>query len=177
MLVTAAPPESADPTTFDEEGEKKKTKTLETSSGKDTGMRRLVEYFVVVSSVPKNKDDPEQNGGAVPSTPSFTEESIKTTLSYGDDENEDEIFVEEYDFQPTITARYPLEDHAGNPLHESVTFFCHPSGAIQLRVDQSMPKVSHCSVYADCSCIVPGGNSPTTHCGMRFSWCVSNPTL
>jgi hypothetical protein len=44
-------------------------------------------------------------------------------------------------FKPVITARYPLYDHEDNPLHENVTFFCHPSGAIQLKKEEHMPKV------------------------------------
>jgi hypothetical protein len=56
------------------------------------------------------------------------------------DVDDDEVY-EMYTFRPTITARYPFHDHPDNPLHENVTFFCHPSGRIQLRTEPAMPKV------------------------------------
>eukprot|EP00586_Coscinodiscus_wailesii_P017301 CAMPEP_0172491030 /NCGR_PEP_ID=MMETSP1066-20121228/21689_1 /TAXON_ID=671091 /ORGANISM="Coscinodiscus wailesii, Strain CCMP2513" /LENGTH=1419 /DNA_ID=CAMNT_0013259831 /DNA_START=315 /DNA_END=4573 /DNA_ORIENTATION=- len=57
------------------------------------------------------------------------------------DESGNEGFQTE--FTPTITARYPLEDHDGNPLSESVACFCHPMGSIQIRTETSMPKVHY----------------------------------
>jgi hypothetical protein len=126
VLVTPAP-EEAGPASPDQ---KKKTK-LETTSDKDAGKRRLVEYFVVVSSIPNKKDDDDNN--AIQEATSF--EGSRS-------EDDEEIFVDDFDFQPKITARFPLHDHDGNPLHESVTFFCHPSGGIQLRTEMTMPKVS-----------------------------------
>ena len=39
------------------------------------------------------------------------------------------------EFQPEITARYPLQDHEENPLlPESITAFCFPSGKIPIKV-------------------------------------------
>lgn len=141
----------------------KKKKRL--SSISKQSARRLVEYFVVVSSVPQKKE-----GGisveVVPSPPdspartsandapltdiasqSRPEEwSMSSPERHGDadeDRGDEHEFVDDFDFQPSITARYPLEDHEGNPLHESVTCFCHPSGSIRLRTDFSMPKIHY----------------------------------
>jgi hypothetical protein len=119
VLVTPAPLEASDPST---PREKKKSK-LTTSAD---AARRLVEYCIVVSSVPRNNKD-AVNG----------EWTQDTSQDWGDDD----VVYDDYDFHPVITARYPLEDHEENPLHESTTFFCHPAG-IQLRAEPSMPKVS-----------------------------------
>lgn len=83
--------------------------------------RRLVEYFCVVSSI-------EYDG-----TRKKNEEiDWKTESNNANDK---------YQFKPAITARYPQHDHPDNPLHDNVVYFCHPSGAIQLRNDPYMPKV------------------------------------
>lgn len=113
---------------------KTKTKLSQIDKQSDSG-RRLVEYFVVVSSVEreeKEEDDKDSGGENV----SFSDWK---TESY--DEDEESIFSE-HKFRPAVTARYPLTDHPDNPLHENVTFFCHPSGGIQLRLEELMPKVS-----------------------------------
>jgi hypothetical protein len=97
--------------------------------------RRLVEYFVIVSSVENSKSaanpSQAQNNGDI----SFND--WKTDSGYDDEE---EMFTA-YPFKPIITARYPLYDHTDNPLHDNVVFFCHPSGKIELRTEQVMPKV------------------------------------
>lgn len=120
VLVTPAPPEAADPSS---PHEKKKSKLTTTADA----ARRLVEYCIVVSSVPRNKDAHNSNG--------------ELTHDASHDWGDDDVVYDDYDFHPVITARYPLEDHEENPLHESTTFFCHPAG-IQLRAEPSMPKVS-----------------------------------
>lgn len=124
--------------------------------------RRLVEYFVIVSSIETTKPPPpatdtddnnsKGNDGAKltspskkPSQPSNGDISFsdwKTESSYEHDDEEDSIYAA-YQFKPTITARYPLHNHPDNPLDDNVTFFCHPSGGIQLRTEEYMPKVSH----------------------------------
>lgn len=145
VLVTPAPEvESPD---------KKKKSKLQTNSSKDAGKRRLVEYFVVVSSIPNKKDDADDDydvSSALQEAHSF--EGSREGLAI---EDEEDVFIDDFDFQPKITARYPLEDHPGNQLHESVTFFCHPSGAIQLRTEKTMPKVC----FIACSLI-----RSTNHC-------------
>jgi hypothetical protein len=131
VLVTQAPE-----ATHLSPDNKKKT-TLETSHIKDAGHRRLVEYFVVVSSVPHDNQNSEDHGTEIHRSASF--EASRNGLSFDDDED---IFEDDFNFQPKITARFPLQDHEENPLHESVTFFCYPSGTIQLRLEMTMPKVS-----------------------------------
>jgi len=117
VLVTPSP----DGGELSADGTKKKKLTgLEKSDG-----RRLVEYLVVVSSVPR--DDEEEN-------PQNQEMNLSTSF----DDEEVEVLRS---FKPQITARYPLYDHEDNPLHENVTFFCHPSGSIQLKKESYMPKV------------------------------------
>lgn len=114
--------------------ENKKKTRLETSNAKDAGLRRLVEYLVVVSSIPNAKVD-----GVPELQESTTYEGSREGIEFDDDD--EDIFIDDFDFQPKITARFPLQDHPENPLHESVTFFCYPSGSIQLRMEKSMPKV------------------------------------
>lgn len=107
-----------------EGGEVKKKKL--TSSEKGDG-RRLVEYLVVVSSILRTPEEVSaQNSGQ--------EYNLST-------EFDDEDVVVDYGFKPEITGRYPLYDHEDNPLHENVTFFCHPSGAVHLKKERFMPKV------------------------------------
>lgn len=118
VLITPAPEEANDPSSPD----KKKKSKLNTTQ--QDAARRLIEYCVVVSSVRKKRD-----------------ESLEQTEDTLTDWGVDDVVYDDYEFQPVITARYPLEDHADNPLHESTTFFCHPSG-ISLRSEPSMPKVS-----------------------------------
>eukprot|EP00590_Aulacoseira_subarctica_P012049 CAMPEP_0172437008 /NCGR_PEP_ID=MMETSP1064-20121228/72025_1 /TAXON_ID=202472 /ORGANISM="Aulacoseira subarctica , Strain CCAP 1002/5" /LENGTH=1483 /DNA_ID=CAMNT_0013185441 /DNA_START=124 /DNA_END=4576 /DNA_ORIENTATION=- len=78
--------------------------------------RRLVEYFVVVSSV-LQADSPNK--------------------SPANDDN-----GSQWNFQPMITSRYPLTDHADNALCD-ITDFCHPSGNIQHSDEFQMPKVHY----------------------------------
>lgn len=101
---------------------KKKLTGLEKSDG-----RRLVEYLVVVSSIPRVDDENAKDKG-----------QEQWNLSTSFDDEEVEVLQ---GFKPQITARYPLYDHEDNPLHENVTFFCHPSGAIHLKKEDHMPKV------------------------------------
>src|SRR5687768_15506346 len=105
------------------DGTKKKKLT---ALGKGDG-RRLVEYLVVVSSVLRKPDE---------SGPGKRTEEWNLSTSFDDEE-----VVVQCGFKPKITARYPLHDHEDNPLHENVTFFCHPSGAIQLKKENHMAKV------------------------------------
>jgi hypothetical protein len=98
--------------------------------------RRLVEYFVVVSSVERKPED-DKKKKQQPQSSEDPNLSWKTESVSQDDIDE----FSEYTFRPTITARYPLHDHNDNPLHDNVTFFCHPTGAIHLRTDEYMPKV------------------------------------
>lgn len=92
--------------------------------------RRLIEYFVIVSSVElvEGADEPTSQAK---SDGDLSFQEWKT-------EFEEETPIQ---FRPTITARYPLVDHPDNPLHDNVIFFCHPSGKIRLRMQPYMPKV------------------------------------
>lgn len=86
--------------------------------------RRLVEYFVVVSA----KVVKRESG-------SSSRKQQQKQVEWLED---NEFGVP---FRPFISARYPLHDHSDNPLHENVTFFCHPSGGIQVRAHEELPKV------------------------------------
>lgn len=123
-------------------GEVKKTAKLTQIDKQSDSGRRLVEYFVVVSSVEihhssdhdkSRKKDKKNNADDM----SFSEWKTETN----NEDEEDELAA--CQFRPTITARYPIHDHADNPLHENVTFFCHPSGGICLRTTEYMPKVHY----------------------------------
>jgi hypothetical protein len=120
-------------------GTRKTAKLTQIEKQADSG-RRLVEYFLIVSSVEREAEgaevNPDKDNGK-PNNPNDLSFSWKTESTSYDEEDE---FAGSY-FRPDITARYPLHDHQDNPLHENVTFFCHPSGGIQLRTEQIMPKV------------------------------------
>ena len=105
---------------------KKKLTGLEKSDG-----RRLVEYLVVVSSIPREEGETVDRNQDMNLSTSFDDEEVEVLRG----------------FKPKITARYPLVDHEDNPLHESATFFCHPSGSIQLKKESFMPKVSADILY------------------------------
>lgn len=121
VLVTPSP----DGGEVTPDGTKKKKLTgLEKSDG-----RRLVEYLVVVSSTPQKQEETGQGA----------KQGQEWNLSTSFDDEDVEVL---YGFKPQITARYPLHDHEDNPLHENVTFFCHPSGAIHLKKESHMPKVN-----------------------------------
>eukprot|EP00547_Thalassionema_nitzschioides_P001189 CAMPEP_0194213988 /NCGR_PEP_ID=MMETSP0156-20130528/14968_1 /TAXON_ID=33649 /ORGANISM="Thalassionema nitzschioides, Strain L26-B" /LENGTH=1426 /DNA_ID=CAMNT_0038942151 /DNA_START=27 /DNA_END=4304 /DNA_ORIENTATION=- len=128
--------------------EKKKVTKLETTNTKDAGKRRLVEYFIVVSSKPdtanaNNNADENSDSATNEQQQGFIQEAASFEGSRDElvDAEEEDVYIDDFNFKPTITARFPIKDHAENPLHESVTFFCHPSGNIQLRTELSMPKV------------------------------------
>ena len=134
--------ESTDSTETNTNAEQKQKQTTKPTSTYSTMKqytkgpgRRLVEYFVVVSSLPR-KDS------SVPVSPNISFQSqfdeIPQNISIEDYEDIDD----ELNFEPIITARYPKTDHHGNPLHQSVACFCHPAGIIQLKSKPSMPKVS-----------------------------------
>jgi hypothetical protein len=54
------------------------------------------------------------------------------------------VTSEEHTFQPKITARYPLNDYADNPLNPMVTQFCYPVGDVLVPTKQyQMPRVHH----------------------------------
>jgi hypothetical protein len=119
VLVTPSP----DGGEVSADGTKKKKLTgLEKSDG-----RRLVEYLVVVSSIPREEGETVDRNQDLNLSTSFDDEDVEVLRG----------------FKPQITARYPLIDHEDNPLHENVTFFCHPSGSIQLKKESFMPKVSN----------------------------------
>lgn len=111
------------------------TKLTQLQSQTELG-RRLVEYFVVVSSLERSPDDDRNNSNDL----SFSDWRTESE-NHGDEKEYAGIH-----FRPTVTARYPLHDHSDNPLHENLTFFCHPSGGIQLRKEECMPKVRRCIV-------------------------------
>jgi hypothetical protein len=134
------------------------------SNAKIAADRRLVEYFVIVSSIEqqssaiKTNSNSGNNSSSTGSSPSKKQQQQqqqqgngdisfsdwKTESSYCDEQDED-VFAQ-YQFKPTITARYPLHDHPDNPLHDNVIFFCHPSGSIQLRMEEYMPKVRRSAI-------------------------------
>ena len=140
VLVTPAP---ASEEQVGPDGKTTKITTIESKKSVSGAERRLVEYFVVITSVPKKAEssvglDKEQNNDSNRNVNATAPTDWKVNIAF---EREDEEYVGCYDIQPVITARYPVHDHRDNPLHENVTFFCHPSGGIRLYMEPSMPKV------------------------------------
>lgn len=131
MVIVASSPDGGE---VKPEGTKKKKLTnLEKGDG-----RRLVEYLVVVSSVSREPDEGAEDQG---------KEEWDLDTSFDDDDVE--VL---HGFRPQMTARYPVEDHADNPLHENVTCFCHPSGSIHLKKNSHMPKVRNSVQYQSLIC-------------------------
>eukprot|EP00579_Thalassiosira_antarctica_P013794 CAMPEP_0201947094 /NCGR_PEP_ID=MMETSP0903-20130614/54759_1 /ASSEMBLY_ACC=CAM_ASM_000552 /TAXON_ID=420261 /ORGANISM="Thalassiosira antarctica, Strain CCMP982" /LENGTH=1385 /DNA_ID=CAMNT_0048490219 /DNA_START=26 /DNA_END=4183 /DNA_ORIENTATION=+ len=138
---------------------------------------RLVEYFCVVSSVAINSGGVEvgsdgggndgyaENSGNVrpPGSPSRGKSVTRVEpmpqtpgkeLFHDNNNNAASksatATLDGSEFQPQITARYPLEDHEDNPLlPESITAFCFPSGKIPIIASEgndtanNMPKVHY----------------------------------
>ena len=90
--------------------------------------RRLVEYFVVISSFAQKQTKP------VPAEYNDDHKLTKLTLAK---------ISKVLKFQASVTSRYPTKDHEKNPLlHESIISFCHPCEDIELTTDYCLPKVS-----------------------------------
>jgi DENN (AEX-3) domain/uDENN domain len=79
----------------------------------------------------------------------------------------------DHTFRPTITSRYPLEDHADNPLNPMVVQFCHPvDDVIVPSKSYELPRIHHFvltnergrKIYGTCLTVfeehVPPLNSP-----------------
>ena len=109
---------------------KKLTNHLEKSDG-----RRLVEYLVVVSSL--RRVSPKDNNGKDGKNVS-EDEPYRLTTEIDDDSIE---IADHESFKPVVTGRYPPYDHEDNPFDPNVSYFCHISGAIQLKKKHFMPKV------------------------------------
>jgi len=114
------------------------TKTTLKQISKTPG-RRLVDYFVVVSSLPRKDSAPVAISPNVSFSAQFDNNEIPHNISL--EEHED--VEEELNFEPVITARYPLEDHRDQPLHQSVACFCHPAGIIKLKSKACLPKIHY----------------------------------
>ncbi|CAB9498860.1 DENN domain-containing protein 5B [Seminavis robusta] len=139
VLVTPAP---ASEEQMGPDGKTTKITTIESKKSGSGAERRLVEYFVVISSVPQkvensfgeDKDKPDSTRNVNATAPT----DWKVNIAF---EKEEDEYVACYDIKPIITARFPVQDHRDNPLHENVTFFCHPSGGIRICMEPNMPKV------------------------------------
>jgi hypothetical protein len=120
--------------------------------------RRLVEYFLIISTIEKNQKKKNKanhktqsnNNGDMTFSDWRTETSgmISTDDTYRNNSNGNgnsnihDFYNNNISLQPKITARYPLIDHYDHPLQdENVIFFCHPSGSISVRTQPHMPKV------------------------------------
>lgn len=150
VLVTPAPPSEEQ---VGADGKTTKITSIESKKSGNGAERRLVEYFVVVSSVPERLPDSFTNEGqdAERNVNATAPTDWKVNIAF---ELETDEYVGSYDVKPVITARYPVQDHRDNPLHENVTFFCHPSGGIRLCMEPNMPKVSFFIVLFCCVHVV-----------------------
>lgn len=140
VLVTPAPSSEEQ---IGPDGKTTKITTIESKKAGSGAERRLVEYFVVITSVPKKTansfgQDKDASADSTRNVHATAPTEWKVNIAF---EREDEEYVGSYDIQPTMTARYPVQDHRDNPLHDNVTFFCHPSGEIRLFMEPNMPKV------------------------------------
>lgn len=131
---------------------KKKLTNLEKSDG-----RRLVEYLVVVSSVERQSLSEEDKKSPA------DDEQYRLSMEIDDDDIE---IVDHEGFKPVVTARYPQYDHEDNPFDANVSYFCHISGAIQLKKNAFMPKVR---VYRFCTTNFPTLFFMILHSSLIFS--------
>jgi len=116
---------------------KKLTNHLEKSDG-----RRLVEYLVVVSSLERKSLASRDSGSGDKKNQSQpADDEQYRLLTEIDDENIE--FVDHDGFKPVVTARYPLYDHEDNSFDANVSYFCHISGAIQLKKGPHLPKIHY----------------------------------
>lgn len=129
-MVLASPSSDGGEVSPDGTKKKKLTNHLEKSDG-----RRLVEYLVVVSSIPREATN---DGEEKMKDPTAEDEQYRLFTNI-DDENVE--LVDHEGFKPEITARYPQYDHEDNPFDANVSYFCHISGAIELKIKPFMPKV------------------------------------
>lgn len=118
-------------------------------SENQTNNRRLVEYFLVVSakevmdestaaSTSRQAGRSSENQQRFPAfLPSFGEAHRKNNPTPDDNDDDNAHSIQngksplfkliQRKFHPTITSRYPLQDHEDNPLNPMVTHFCHPT--------------------------------------------------
>ena len=139
--------------------------TATAKNAQNAADRRLVEYFLIISSIEKNHkkknktNATSKNGGnqnnngdmtfsdwRTESSGMISTDDNDTRNSRNNDNNNNSNIHDYYNnnisLQPKITARYPLIDHYDHPLQdENVIFFCHPSGSISVRTQPHMPKV------------------------------------
>ena len=133
-MVLVSPSSDGGEVAADGTKKKKITTHLEKSDG-----RRLVEYLVVVSSL-ERKSLSEGIGDGKGESPPEHDEQYRLSTEIDDDDIE---LVDHDGFKPVVTARYPQYDHEDNPFDANVSYFCHISGAIQLKKQPFMPKVRY----------------------------------
>lgn len=133
-MVLVSPSSDGGEVAADGTKKKKITTHLEKSDG-----RRLVEYLVVVSSL-ERKSLSEGGGDGKGESPPEPDEQYRLSTEIDDDDIE---LVDHDGFKPVVTARYPQYDHEDNPFDANVSYFCHISGAIQLKKQPFMPKVRY----------------------------------
>ena len=165
-----------------------------TAKNANAADRRLVEYFLIISTIDKShkkknkvstktsnnnnngdmtfSDWRTESSGMISSDPPKTGSSSSSSSSSSshdhNNNNLHEFYNSNISLQPKITARYPLIDHFDHPLQdENVIFFCHPSGSISVRTQPHMPKVRVC-FYDVC---VAGCCSMLLYV-LKMTWCI-----
>eukprot|EP00984_Skeletonema_dohrnii_P021578 scaffold10823_cov126-Skeletonema_dohrnii-CCMP3373.AAC.2 len=144
------------------------------ASAPDQESSRLVEYFVMVSSVPveEHNKKKERKARSRPPNPKRDKMNRSTAARFEvrkahlpSTENTDEDDDEEDNkhltaLEPKITARYPSKDHKDQPLNLRLPQFCHPQGTdiIYPTSQYKMPRIHHfvltdnmgCKQYGTC---------------------------
>jgi len=103
--------------------------------------RRLIEYFVIISSIPCKKEKKSMKKSL--NISKVMDDYDGLNLSTKEETNQARLkeYLDDVDFLSRVTGRYPLEDHPENPLHDSISSFCHPMGSIKPSFESSMPKI------------------------------------
>jgi len=123
-----------------------------------SSVRRLVDYFVVVSCKPRwmpnrssyrssfSRRSSVSSENVTESREDFSEEfEAPQFQSIGTNGNINMPKAERHDhtFQPKITARYPLTDYEDNPLNPMIVQFCWDGDLVIPSTTYEMPRVHH----------------------------------
>lgn len=127
----------------------------------DQESSRLVEYFIMVSSVPVEEHNKRKERKARSRPPNPEKDKMNRSIAAKFEvrkahlpplDNSDEGDCEEDEnnmhlpaLEPKITARYPSKDHKDQPLNSRLPQFCHPQGTdiIYPTSQYKMPRIHH----------------------------------
>jgi pentatricopeptide repeat protein len=118
---------------------RRKPPTQDTVLKESTAVQRLVDYFVVVTSLPRWETKPADEQpvkGVKRRRRKDAAPTVETRQGGSESARTDGNIhlplhsTQDHTFQPQITARYPLTDYADSPLNPMILHFCYPAGDV-----------------------------------------------